>query len=107
MGQYIGKEYILALRWFEMDTDSDRQEVDADPDPNRQALDADTDPYRQPVDAYPDPQHCIYHIHQVNLDVFWHYFRECDVRHETELSLFKLTDYLAYKGGSGTEATQW
>jgi hypothetical protein len=38
---------------------------------------------------------------------FWHYFRECDVRHETELSLFKLTDYLAYKGGSGTEATQW
>jgi hypothetical protein len=34
-------------------------------------------------------------------------FRECDVRHETELSLFKLTDYLAYKGGSGTEATQW
>jgi hypothetical protein len=45
--------------------------------------------------------------HETNLDIFSHYFRECDVRHETELSLFKLTDYLAYKGGSGTEATQW
>jgi hypothetical protein len=51
LGQYnklFGKEYILALRWFEMDTNPDQHAPDAYPDPNRQALDAD-----------PDPQHYI------------------------------------------------